>query len=474
MAVEVPGISDLRPLGSGSFSVVYEGVQDAFNRPVAVKVVQGRFDREAMQHFQEECLAVGPLSSHPNIITVFNTEVTSDGEACLVMELFPNGSLAARLEHDGPRPLDEVLRDGVALCGALETAHRAGVFHRDVKPENVLVASRGEPVLADFGVAVAGAQKATAQQAFTDVHAAPEILIDGPEPTAAVDVYALGSTLYELLAGAPAFPRRSSESRLGHHRRIAGDAVPPIPRGDVPDIVFEVIEAAMAKLPERRPSVVQLASWLGHVQQQLGQPRSEPVVMEPGVDEGPFADLPWPVPRRRDASGGTVVLEPKRRIAQPTGPDLGDVPPTQSKRAQLAIVGGALLGAIGIVAIAVVVEANEPDAPPPTTTSVTGLPSTTMEIVSSDLKPTGVSVSATGTGHLEVQWARPAQGAPIRYEVVFLDAGGKAQLRDVSGTATSAAIDGASPTTCVRVNAVFPSPTSGFVQGQSEPACPEP
>ena len=465
VAVEVPGVSHLRKLGGGTSSVVYEGVQDAFARPVAVKVVHGQFDRAALERFKRECLAVGAVSHHPNIITVFDANVTSDGEPYLIMELFPRGSFAALLAERGPRPLDEVLSIGIALCGALETAHLAEVFHRDVKPENVLVGEAGEPVLADFGVAVAGAQSGTPELAFTTVHAAPEVLIDQPDPTTAADVYSLGSTLYELLAGAPAFPARDGEPLLAHYRRIAAGPLPPIPRGDVPAIAFEVLEAAMARAPEDRPTMLDLAHRMGEVQDRLEQVRTATVVLYPGPAGGPDAGPPsWTVaPEPRSAAAGTLVVD-RRKVEEAPGPG-------RRSKAPRIIVGGAAVAATILVAAAFVTRSHGNPPTPPTTVPASSTPGPATT-VPPNLIPTGVSVTATTAGHLEVRWAAPAQGPPLRYSIVYSAPAQKAQTKDVPGTATTASLDGAAPPWCVRVLAIFRSPTGpDFTQGQSERAC---
>ena len=113
------------------------------------------------------------------------------------------------------------------LCGALETAHRTGTLHRDIKPGNVLVNDYGEPQLSDFGIARIAGGYETATGFFTGTIAftAPEVLAGSP-PTVASDVYSLGATLYALIAGTAAHERNTGEDLIAHYLRISSTPVP--------------------------------------------------------------------------------------------------------------------------------------------------------------------------------------------------------------------------------------------------------
>ena len=145
------------------------------------------------------------------------------------MELLDGGSLADRIAA-GPLPWEEVARIGVALSGALESAHRLGVLHRDVKPQNVLFDRLGTPKLLDFGIAsVPGAyQTRTSAVSLTLAHAAPEITAGG-RATVASDVYALGSTLWTAAAGKAPFVRDGEDTLVPLLARIAASPVPDLP-----------------------------------------------------------------------------------------------------------------------------------------------------------------------------------------------------------------------------------------------------
>ena len=145
------------------------------------------------------------------------------------------------------------------MAGALETAHRLGILHRDVKPANILLTEYGEPQLTDFGIAhiAGGFETATGVVTGSPAFTAPEVL-DGDTPTPASDVYSLGATLFCALTGHAAFERRSGEQVVAQFLRITKEPVPELARADVPDDVRAAIEHAMAAIPRigprRRPS----------------------------------------------------------------------------------------------------------------------------------------------------------------------------------------------------------------------------
>ena len=147
----LPGLAYIRPLGSGGFADVFLYEQDMPRRNVAVKVMPSDVrDPELRRMFNAEADVLAHLSAHPSIVTVYQASISADGRPYIVMEYCP-GSLAQRYRVERI-PVDEVLATGVRMASALESAHRAGLIHRDVKPSNILVTTFGTPVLADFGI----------------------------------------------------------------------------------------------------------------------------------------------------------------------------------------------------------------------------------------------------------------------------------------------------------------------------------
>jgi predicted ATPase len=266
------GFDDAFEIGRGGFGIVYRCTQVDLDRTVAIKVLTTELDADR-ERFLREQRAMGRLTGHPNIVGVLQVGETDSGYPYLVMQYHRQGSLEARIRRLGSLPLDEVLRLGVKMSGALDTAHRLGILHRDVKPANILLTDYGEPALSDFGIAhITGGFK-TAAGTFTGSPAftAPEIL-SGDPPSRASDVYGLGATLFAALTGHAAFERRSGEQLVAQFLRIASESAPDLRESGVPDDAASVVEKAMARDPQDRPSAAALGEELRGMQSQRGLP----------------------------------------------------------------------------------------------------------------------------------------------------------------------------------------------------------
>jgi tRNA A-37 threonylcarbamoyl transferase component Bud32 len=252
------GYENLVPIDQGGSAVVYRALDTRFDRSVALKILRSeRLDERQLRHFNAECLATGRVSSHPNIVTVYDAGTTRGHRPWLAMEYCSGGSLARELARTGPLQVADVISIGVRLCSALSAAHEAGILHRDVKPQNVLLTSYGEPALADFGIASrteedGTGQVATETAAYTVVHAAPELL-QGNAATAAADIYSLGSTLYTLVAGQAPFAEAASTGLAPLVTRILRNEVPVIARPGVPQELERLLRTCMAAQPQDRP-----------------------------------------------------------------------------------------------------------------------------------------------------------------------------------------------------------------------------
>ncbi|MDB5066178.1 MAG: protein kinase [Chloroflexi bacterium] len=252
----VAGCERAIEIGRGGFGVVYRAWQAEFERTVAVKILNvASVEGATRRRFARELRAMGKVSGHPHIVTVYHAGFTPAGNPYLVMGFEPGGSLADRLRTLGPLTWRDAVAVGVKMSGALETAHRADVLHRDLKPENILLSAFGHPKLADFGLALVQGGAATHATALvaTIPHAAPELL-GGAHPSVASDVYALASTVYTLIRGRPAFVVDDATGPLPMMMRIVDQPVPDLRSEGVPDAVCCVLEQAMAKSPAARPS----------------------------------------------------------------------------------------------------------------------------------------------------------------------------------------------------------------------------
>src|SRR5271169_1259473 len=196
---------------------------------------------------------MGRLTGHPNIVGVLQVGETQSGYAYLVMQYHRQGSLEARIRRLGPLGVDEVLRLGVKMAGALEAAHRVGIVHRDVKPANILVTDYGEPALSDFGIAriTGGFQTRTGVVTGSPAFTAPEVL-QGQTPTPASDVYSLGATLFCALTGHAAVERRSGEQVFAQFLRVTSAPISWPGDIDIPDDVRAAIGHAMAQSSDDR------------------------------------------------------------------------------------------------------------------------------------------------------------------------------------------------------------------------------
>ncbi|MGW0173960.1 protein kinase domain-containing protein [Rhodococcus sp. NPDC003322] len=308
------GFDEAEEIGHGGFGVVYRCTQTVLERTVAVKVLTATLDEENLGRFLREQRAMGRLTGHPNIAGVLQVGTTDSGRPYLVMPYYPQGSLDTRIRRHGPLTVPEVLRLGVKMAGALATAHRAGILHRDVKPANILLTDYGEPLLTDFGIAhiTGGFETTTGTITGSPAFTAPEVLAGDP-PTPSADVYGLGATLFAALTGHAAFERRSGEQVVAQFLRITTAPVPDLRENGIDNDVAAAIEQAMAHAPDERPTVTALAEQLQQVQARSGLPVDEMALRaEPDTGQqtgGPPAPMPLttgrsPIrPSSRDAAG---------------------------------------------------------------------------------------------------------------------------------------------------------------------------
>ncbi|MEL7209034.1 MAG: serine/threonine-protein kinase [Actinomycetota bacterium] len=211
----IDDLTDLRAIGVGGFATVYSALDQGFNRRVAVKVLHN-LDADGLRRFDRERALMGQLSDHPNVITPYRFGRTNTGAVFLVMEFAEGGSLQDAVDRSGAVPLGAALDHLLPVADALGHAHRQGILHRDVKPANILVNSRGVTKLTDFGIASIRASTST-QVAFTLSHAPPETFADGYDRRdERADLYSLASSLYALLAGRAPYDTTGSDRSRAH------------------------------------------------------------------------------------------------------------------------------------------------------------------------------------------------------------------------------------------------------------------
>ncbi|WP_342661645.1 Serine/threonine-protein kinase PknD (plasmid) [Rhodococcus ruber] len=305
--LEGAGFDDAQEIGRGGFGVVYRCTQSDLDRTVAVKVLTVDLDQENRARFFREQRAMGRLTGHPNIVNILQVGATDSGRPYLVMPYHSHDSLDARIRRQGPLPLDEALRLGVKMAGALETAHRLGILHRDVKPANILLTEYGEPQLADFGIAhiAGGFETATGAVTGSPAYTAPEVLAGEP-PSPAADIYGLGATVFSALTGHAAFERRSGEQVVAQFLRITTQPVPDLTEHGIPDDVAAAIARAMSRAPEQRPATAaDFGEGLQRLQRRHGFPVDE-MALPADADAGVEAEVGEPGPAPRDRRRATA------------------------------------------------------------------------------------------------------------------------------------------------------------------------
>ncbi|WP_165759459.1 protein kinase domain-containing protein [Mycobacterium decipiens] len=284
------GFVDVSEVGRGGFGVVYRCVQPQLGRPVAVKVLTTSFDRTNYERFRREVYVMGRVSGHPNIAAILHVGALASGRPYLVMPFYPGHSLDALVRRGGACDWAWALRVGVKLAGALETAHAAGILHHDVKPANVLLTAYSEPQLTDFGIArlVGGFETGSGRSVTGSLaFAAPEVLA-GATPSVATDVYSLGATLFNLVAGHAAFERQPGEEAVAQFLRITTHEPPMLLGRDVPAGLAQLLKRVMARDPVIRPaSAAEFGTLLRGLQREHGIPPDEMAI--PATSTGPAA-----------------------------------------------------------------------------------------------------------------------------------------------------------------------------------------
>uniref|UniRef100_UPI0013B3B172 serine/threonine-protein kinase n=1 Tax=Nonomuraea lactucae TaxID=2249762 RepID=UPI0013B3B172 len=204
----------IEPLGEGGMGVVWRAYDQLLDRTVAIKEVRytgvGEAQRANLNRRTiREARAAGRLD-HPSVIVIHDV-VEEEGRPWIVMQLVRSRSLAEVIRERGPLPVEQAAVIGGRVLDALLAAHATGVLHRDVKPENVLLADDGRVVLTDFGIASLEAEAgltATGGLVGTPAYMPPERLHGDPARPES-DLWALGATLYAAVEGAPPYKRDS-------------------------------------------------------------------------------------------------------------------------------------------------------------------------------------------------------------------------------------------------------------------------
>lgn len=445
-APELPGLEYRRELASGGFSTVYLYAEhtEHFDRDVAVKVLRDNgIDESTRKQFTAEANAMAKLGNHPNIVQVLDAGIAPDGRRYLVMQYYPNPDMGELVAQE-PFALEDVLKIGVQIGSAVQTAHRAGILHRDIKPANILTDEFGEPGLTDFGIAGQVAAIDEDEDVMLSVPWAPPEIVSSTgsgQATIRSDVYSLGATIWHLLTGRSPFHVDGRNSYAELSRRIC--TVPPPPAGHhAPASLELLLSAAMAKDPAARPgSAEEFAERLRKIQHELGQPqtpmvlnakrhratrrsappagatRLRPPAAPPTALRPQWMDVgaPAEATRHRPATPAVrpePVLANTRLRAPVETPAVEPAPEPQRRRLwPVALLGGGVI-AVAITVGALIVSGGSGSTPPASTpTSVLPGPEQDAGIPGQNLPPGRPAITAKrlDTATVRFTWTYSAQ-----------------------------------------------------------------
>ena len=328
-----------RQLGAGGMARVYLGHDRLLDRQVAVKVLAEPYasDPQFVERFRREASAAAGLN-HPNIVAVYDRG-EADGSYYIVMEFLSGPDLKQVIRRRAPLPPLQAIDFAQQILAALGAAHRRDLVHRDVKPQNVLVAEDGHLKVTDFGIARAGAQADMTEAGSvigTAQYLSPE-QARGDEVTAASDCYAVGIVLYEMLTGRVPFD--GDRAVAVAMKQISDEPTPPrMVEPSVPPELESVVMRALAKRPsERYRTAGEFSRALSEARTALdgsgsttsvmpaaGPATAETRVMDPVT--GPTRVAP-PPPDEPPGGGGATRVGPVTgsitRVSAVTGPAAG-------------------------------------------------------------------------------------------------------------------------------------------------------
>lgn len=274
----------LARLGHGGMGTVWRAKDETVDREVAVKeprVPDSLPDRErgnVFERMRREARAAARLD-HPAVVDVYDVAVV-EGRPWIVMELVRGRSLGVVLQEEGTLGVRDAARIGLEILGALEAAHEAGVLHRDVKPDNVLLGRHDRVVLTDFGIArIEGDTNLTDTGSFvgSPEYIAPERVL-GQRPGPASDLWSLGVVLYAATEGVSPFRRGNTPATLQSVLN-ATPAAPASARGPL----AEAIDGLLNKDPARRPTAARVRALL---EEAVRPPAPTEVIRAPRPDDG--------------------------------------------------------------------------------------------------------------------------------------------------------------------------------------------
>ncbi len=245
----------LEQVGSGGLAAVYRGHDLLLDRAVAIKILRDPYagDPAFRRRFLEEARAAGRLD-HPNIVHIYDVGL-EESHPYIVMELVEGTDLRHLIAERAPFDLRDALQIARQICAGVGEAHKAGIVHCDLKPQNILITADGTVKVADFGIARAFQAREDEEERPKAIWGSPHYISPeqaaGRPPLPASDVYSIGIILYEMLTGAPPFHEEDTRVLLLKHLR---ETPTPMQQRNprVPDKLDEIVRTMLAKEPTMR------------------------------------------------------------------------------------------------------------------------------------------------------------------------------------------------------------------------------
>ena len=334
--------------GSGGMAVIYKAIDQELERTVALKILRPSLtnDQEFLDRFKDEARNVANLS-HPNIVTVYDVG-SHNNTHYIVMEYIDGSDLKKLIRKEERLSLGVSLDLAIQICAGIGFAHRAGLVHADVKPQNVLLTRSRQVKVTDFGIAQAFSNTQPRERQ-TVVWGSPHYFAPeqakGEQPTPASDVYSIGIVLFEMLSGQLPYVGGSQQELAMAHIKEPVPKLSELEEVPIPDALSRIVEKVMSKSPEQR---YRMADQLGQIlmnyrdrgQQNTAVNRRIPVAPAPSnqnVPPPPMSDNRFQRPLQsdserplyRDPNAGEAERTQKYSMA-PEAPQPREYSPTQN------------------------------------------------------------------------------------------------------------------------------------------------